>query len=77
VELHQWLKETGMTLLYHKDIHAKIVLVDDLVAVASSMNFIKNATAGTSWEAGMVSVDRDTVDSIKASITDLNLRHEP
>ncbi len=77
MKLHQWLKETGITILYYKDIHAKIVLVDDSVAVVSSMNFIKNATSGASWEAGMVSVDKDTVDSVKASIADLNLGHEP
>ena len=74
---HKWLEESGITMLYHKDIHAKIIVVDDLVAVVSSMNFIKNATSGQSWEAGIVSLDQDTVSSVKASITDLNLKHEP
>ncbi len=59
-----------------RDIHAKIIIVDDMVSVVSSMNFVKNATSGISWEAGMVTLDQDTVDSIKASITDLNLGHE-
>jgi len=76
-KLHKWLREAGISILYYKGIHAKIVIVDDSVAVVSSMNFIKNATAGGSWEAGMVSVDPDTVESVKASITDLNLGHEP
>jgi len=77
VKTHEWLEEAGIKLLYHKDIHAKIIVVDDVLAVVSSMNFLKNATTGTSWEAGIVSLDQDTVDSVKASITDLNLKHEP
>jgi len=76
-KLHHWFKKEGISVLYHDGIHAKIVVVDDQVAVVSSMNFIKNATAGGSWEAGMVSIDSDTVESVKAAITDLNLRHEP
>jgi len=76
-KVHQWLEKAGITMLYHKDIHAKIIIVDDALAVVSSMNFLKNATAGTSWEAGIVTIDQETVDSVKASITDLNLGHEP
>jgi len=75
-KIQDWLMKAGITMLYHKNIHAKIIIVDDMVAVVSSMNFIKNATAGTSWEAGMVTIDQDTVDSVKASITDLNPGHE-
>ena len=75
--IHEWLMNAGISVLYHKDIHAKIIVIDNLLAVVSSMNFIINATAGKSWEAGMVSMDQDTVDTVRASITDLNLKHEP
>jgi len=75
-KLHEWLSRAGIKLLYHKDLHAKITIIDDSLSIVSSMNFQYNATAGISWEAGIVTINKDTVDSIKASITDLNLAHE-
>jgi len=75
-KLHEWLSKAGIKLLYHKNLHAKITIIDDSLSIVSSMNFQYNATAGISWEAGIVTINKDTVDSIKASITDLNLDHE-
>jgi hypothetical protein len=71
-KLHEWLLKEGIKILYDKNLHAKIVIIDDLLAVVSSMNFTQNATAGITWEAGIVTVNKETVDSIKSSITDLN-----
>ena len=71
-KLHEWLEKTGIKILYDKNLHAKIVIIDDLLAVVSSMNFIQNATAGITWEAGIVTVNKETVDNIKSSIADLN-----
>ena len=76
IKLHEWLSKAGIKLLYHKNLHAKITIIDDSLSIVSSMNFQYNATAGISWEAGIVTINKDTVDSIKASITDLNLDHE-
>jgi len=76
IKFHEWLTKAGIRLLYHKNLHAKITIIDDLLSIVSSMNFQYNATAGISWEAGIVTINKDTVDSIKASITDLNLEHE-
>lgn len=73
-KIHEWLKDAGITMLYHDDIHAKIIIIDDSLAVVSSMNFIKNATAGISWEAGIISTSKGVVETIKASIADLNLK---
>jgi phosphatidylserine/phosphatidylglycerophosphate/cardiolipin synthase-like enzyme len=75
-KLHEWLTKGGIKLLYHKNLHAKITIIDDSLSIVSSMNFQYNATAGISWEAGIVTINKDTVDSIKASITNLNLEHE-
>ena len=75
-KLHEWLSKAGIKLLYHKNIHAKITIIGDSLSIVSSMNFQYNATAGISWEAGIVTINKETVDSIKASITDLNLDHE-
>lgn len=74
--IHEHLKEAGIKMLYHNSLHAKIIIIDDSLAIVSSMNFQRNATAGISWEAGIVTNNKETVDSIKASITDLNLDHE-
>jgi phosphatidylserine/phosphatidylglycerophosphate/cardiolipin synthase-like enzyme len=66
--------KSGITVLYQKDLHAKILLVDDKIAIVSSMNFLQKATAGISWEAGIVTLDKKTVDMIKDSITNLQLK---
>ncbi|MFH2111241.1 MAG: phospholipase D-like domain-containing protein [Candidatus Bathyarchaeota archaeon] len=71
-KLHEWLLKEGIKILYENNLHAKIVIIDDLLAVVSSMNFQQNATAGITWEAGIVTMNKETVDSIKSSITDLN-----
>ncbi len=74
-KIHEWLEKFGIKLLYYENIHAKILIVDNCLAVVSSMNFKQNATAGITWEAGMVSYAKDLVDEIKASIADLNLEN--
>ena len=70
---HKELSDSGVTVLYHRDLHAKIMLFDDEIAIVSSMNLLVGATAGWSWEAGIVSLDKKIVDMIKLSITNLNL----
>ena len=76
IRLHEWLSKAGIKLLYHKKFHAKIIIVDDALSIVSSMNFQYYASAGISWEAGIVTINKETVDSIKASIADLGLTHE-
>jgi phosphatidylserine/phosphatidylglycerophosphate/cardiolipin synthase-like enzyme len=62
-----------VTVLYYRNLHAKIMLFDDEIAIVSSMNILVGATAGFSWEAGIITLDKKTVDMIKDSITNLNL----
>ena len=67
------LSDSGITVLYNNKLHAKILLFDDKVAIVSSMNFLVGATAGWSWEAGIITLDKLTVDMIKDSLTNLPL----
>jgi len=71
-KLHQTVSDKGLKLLYHKDLHAKLIVVDDLIAVVSSMNFKQRAAAGITWEAGLVTLNKEIVDSIKSSLADLD-----
>jgi hypothetical protein len=71
-KLHQILADKGLKLLYHNDLHAKLIVVDDLLAVVSSMNFKQRAAAGITWEAGLVTMNKEIVDSIISSLADLD-----
>jgi phosphatidylserine/phosphatidylglycerophosphate/cardiolipin synthase-like enzyme len=70
---HKELADSGVTVLYNRNLHAKLLLFDDEIAIVSSMNLLVGATAGFSWEAGLITLDKETVDRIKHSITKLQL----
>lgn len=71
-KIHETLVESRISLLYHRDLHAKIIVIDDLLAIITSMNFQQRATAGITWEAGLVTIDKTIVNQIKNSIVNLN-----
>jgi len=71
-DVHKTLANSRISILYHENLHAKIIMIDDSLAIITSMNFIQRATAGVSWEAGLVTIDKWVVSKIKESITDLN-----
>jgi hypothetical protein len=62
------LKAEGIELEYNEKVHAKIIVVDDSVAIVSSMNFYPDSSAGVSWEAGLITIHLKTVASILESI---------
>jgi len=66
-EYHQKLKNEGISLVYDENVHAKLIVVDNAVAISSSMNFFPESSAGVSWEAGLISIDPQVVDSIVKS----------
>jgi len=70
---HKELADSGITVMYNRNLHAKLLLFDDEIAIVSSMNLLVGATAGFSWEAGLITLDKKTVDRIKESITHLQL----
>jgi phosphatidylserine/phosphatidylglycerophosphate/cardiolipin synthase-like enzyme len=67
--LHEDIKKRpdGITLIYKKKVHAKLLVVDRAVTIASSMNFYPDSSAGVSWEAGLVSTDPKVVWSVVQS----------
>lgn len=65
---HDTLKKSGVDIFYNDYVHAKIIVVDRLVGVVSSMNFISTSSAGKSWEAGIVTIEQEVVKSITKSI---------
>jgi phosphatidylserine/phosphatidylglycerophosphate/cardiolipin synthase-like enzyme len=66
-EYHQKLKNEGISLVYKENVHAKLIVVDNTIAISSSMNFFPESSAGVSWEAGLISIDPQVVDSIVKS----------
>ena len=65
---HMKLKSHGVKVQYDRDVHAKLVVVDDQAAIVSSMNFFGASSAGTTWEAGLVTIDKRVVDTIKKAV---------
>jgi phosphatidylserine/phosphatidylglycerophosphate/cardiolipin synthase-like enzyme len=63
VECHSRLRKTGVILRYDNQIHSKIIVVDNKVAIVSSMNFYSGSSGGASKEAGIVSIDEKVVES--------------
>jgi phosphatidylserine/phosphatidylglycerophosphate/cardiolipin synthase-like enzyme len=68
---HETLKNEGVIINYDRRIHAKLLVVDNQIAVISSMNFIPSSVSGLSWEAGMISIDDSIVKSVHKTIHDL------
>jgi phosphatidylserine/phosphatidylglycerophosphate/cardiolipin synthase-like enzyme len=56
-------------------VHSKLVIVDNEVAIVSSMNFTMNSENDT-WETGIVSVDKDVVDSAAESFSNYTDENE-
>ena len=71
VTYHEYLKKEGIQLHYDRRIHAKLLVVDQQIAVISSMNFYSSSTGGSSWEAGMISIDEAIVNSVHKTIQQL------
>ncbi|MHA1278507.1 MAG: phospholipase D-like domain-containing protein [Candidatus Helarchaeota archaeon] len=65
---HQVLDECGVKVYYNDYIHAKLLMVDDLLSVVSSMNFHSGSSGGRSWEAGLITWEEGVINSIVKSI---------
>jgi phosphatidylserine/phosphatidylglycerophosphate/cardiolipin synthase-like enzyme len=68
---HEELKKKGIIINYDPRIHAKLLVVDQQIAIISSMNFILTSSGGSSWEAGMISIDDSIVKSVHTTIHEL------
>jgi len=74
-EYHSKLKEHGVDLTYNRQIHAKLIVVDNSIAIASSMNFYSASSGGRTWEAGIISTEETVVRAMVNSID--KLREKP
>jgi len=63
IECHSKLRQQNIVLRYDGRIHSKLVVVDNKVAVVSSMNFYSGSSGGASNEAGIVSIEDKVVES--------------
>lgn len=70
-EYHATLKQEGIFLTYNKKAHAKLIVIDRVVGIVSSMNFYSGSSGGASWEAGLISVEETVVETIANSILNL------
>ena len=57
-------------ITYDDSIHAKLIVVDRIVGIASSMNFYAGSSAGECWEAGIATTSASVVSSIVRSINE-------
>jgi uncharacterized protein YndB with AHSA1/START domain len=71
MEYHDNLRVSRVLLAYNDTVHAKMVIVDGLVAVVSSMNFISSSSSGRAWEAGLATINPQVVEQVTASLTGL------
>jgi len=65
---HLKLKEEGVSITYDDSVHAKLIVIDHAVAIVSSMNFVASSSGGASYEAGLVTVEPNVVQSVARSI---------
>jgi len=70
-QCHTQLKKMNILIRYNDQIHSKIMVVDNSIAVVSSMNFYSGSSGGASKEAGMVSMDKKVVESAANYIKNL------
>jgi phosphatidylserine/phosphatidylglycerophosphate/cardiolipin synthase-like enzyme len=61
--------KSGVQIYYNDYVHAKLMLVDGLVAFISSMNFTSSSSGGKAWEAGIVTWQQGAVNSGLISIS--------
>ena len=68
---HRALVQSGVQIFYNDYVHAKLLLIDSLVAFVSSMNFTSSSSGGKAWEAGVVTWQQGIVNSILEAIKNI------
>lgn len=80
-DMHKELHRNDVRILYNERVHAKIIMMDGILALMSSMNFTESSMTPYevpirgSWEAGTVITNPVVLDEIKDSILQLNVRN--
>jgi phosphatidylserine/phosphatidylglycerophosphate/cardiolipin synthase-like enzyme len=70
------LRKEGVVLHYNNSIHSKIIIIDRQITIISSMNLYSGSTGGATLEAGIVSFDKNVVDSATKYVLELLERPE-
>jgi len=68
---HNVLAQSGVDLHYNDRIHSKILLLDNLVSIVSSLNFKSESSSGKNLEAGIVSWEKNMINSLTKYIENL------
>jgi hypothetical protein len=68
---HMALNQSGVTIFYNDRIHSKILLVDKKCGIVSSMNFKSESSSGKNLEAGLITWQKDTIQSLINYVTTL------
>jgi phosphatidylserine/phosphatidylglycerophosphate/cardiolipin synthase-like enzyme len=71
LECQGFLRKNGISIHYDNTIHAKIIVIDQTIAIVSSMNIYSGSTGGGSVEAGIVTFERSVVESIGKYVSSL------
>lgn len=64
LECQGFLRKNGVSIHYDNTIHSKIIIIDQKIAVVSSMNIYSGSTGGGSLEAGIVTFESKVVESV-------------
>jgi hypothetical protein len=65
------LLKTGMNIHYDNQIHSKLIVIDNKVAIVSSLNLYCSSSGGFTKEAGIVSINEKVVKSVADYIINL------
>ena len=71
LECQGFLRKNGISIHYDNTIHAKIIIIDQKIAIVSSMNIYSGSTGGGSIEAGIVTFENSVVESIGKYVASL------
>jgi hypothetical protein len=63
---HSVLNNSGVALMTNERVHSKVILVDNLIAVVSSMNLYSGSTGGRSKDASIVTWEKKNIESMIA-----------
>ena len=71
-EAVKFLVENNIEIIPKHEVHAKILVIDDQLAVISSYNWTSYPATGDSWEAGIVIFDIEVIDEVLTSLQEIN-----
>ncbi len=76
-DCHALLRSSGVSISDFDQIHSKVLVADNKVAIVSSTNFYSGYGGATSLEAGIVSVDEKVVNSASQYVFELYQKASP